>query len=134
VSQENVEVVTRSLKAFADEGLDALAEFWDADITWRAIPGAPDDVGEMRGRDAARRYTQDWLDTFENFAVVPEELLDLGDDRLLAVLRLEGRARQSGAQSELRYAVLYRLCAGKIVDVREYADRDQAVEALGRKQ
>lgn len=88
----------------------------------------------MRGRDAALRYTQDWLDTFENFAVVPEELLDLGDDRVLAVLRLEGRARQSGLESEFRYASVYRLRAGKLVEVREYADRGEALDAVGLKE
>ena len=48
MSQENVEVVHDSLKAFADRGLDAMAEFWDADINWRAIEGAPDDVDQVQ--------------------------------------------------------------------------------------
>ena len=47
MSQENVEIVRRSWQAFADEGLDALMEFCDREIDWRAIEGAPDDVGEM---------------------------------------------------------------------------------------
>jgi ketosteroid isomerase-like protein len=40
MSQENVEVVRRMLQAFADGGLDAMAEFWDADIDWRPIRGS----------------------------------------------------------------------------------------------
>jgi hypothetical protein len=40
------------LSAFTDGGLGALEEFWDADISWRAIEGAPDDVGEMHGPEA----------------------------------------------------------------------------------
>jgi ketosteroid isomerase-like protein len=56
VSQENVEIVRRMLQAFADGGLDAMAEFWDPDIDWRAAEGAVDDVGEMHGRVAVRRY------------------------------------------------------------------------------
>jgi ketosteroid isomerase-like protein len=35
MSQENVEIVRESLSAFTDGGLDALAEFWDADVSWR---------------------------------------------------------------------------------------------------
>ena len=63
MSQENVEVVRRALQAFADGGLDAMAEFWDPDIDWRAAEGAIDDVGEMHGPVAVRRYIQDWIDT-----------------------------------------------------------------------
>ena len=44
MSQENVEVVRRALRAF-DRDLDRVAEFWDPDIDWRAIEGAPDDIG-----------------------------------------------------------------------------------------
>jgi ketosteroid isomerase-like protein len=68
MSQENVEVVRRMLQAFADGGLDAMAEFSDPDIDWRAAEGALDDVGEMHGRVAMRRYIQDWIDTFDDSA------------------------------------------------------------------
>jgi ketosteroid isomerase-like protein len=70
MSQENVEIVADASKAFADEGLDAFAELWHPDINWRAMEGAPDDVGEMYGTDAARHYVQDWLDMFEDFTNV----------------------------------------------------------------
>ena len=116
-----MEIVSDSLKALADGGLDALAEFWNPDINWRAIEGALDDVGQMHGRDAARRYVQDWFETFDNFTVVAEELLDAGDHRVGAVQHLTGRARQSGVETDLRYAVVYTLHEGKIARVREYA-------------
>jgi len=123
--------VSDSLKALADGGLDALAEFWNPDINWRAIEGALDDVGQMHGRDAARRYVQDWFETFDNFTVVAEELLDAGDHRVGAVQHLTGRARQSGVETDLRYAVVYTLHEGKIARVREYRDRAEALEAAG---
>ena len=128
---QNVEVVRGSLAALADGGLDALAEFWNPDINWRAIEGAPDDVGEMHGRESARRYVQDWYDTFDNFTVASEELLDVGDDRVVAVQHLTGRARLSGVETELRYAVVYTLCERKIARVREYRDREEALDAVG---
>jgi ketosteroid isomerase-like protein len=42
-----------------------------------------------------------------------------------------GRAKTSGVQTDIRYAVVYTLRDGKIVRGREYIDRDQALEALG---
>jgi uncharacterized protein len=131
MSEENVEIVRDSLRAFADGGLDAAAEFWHPEINWRAIEGALDDAGEIHGREAMRRYAQDWRDTFDNLAFTPEELLDVGDDRVVAVLHLTGRAKLSGIETELRYAVVYTLRDGKIGRGREYGDRQEALKAVG---
>ena len=131
MSEENAETVRDSLNAFAARGLDGWAEFWAADINWRAIEGAPDDVGEMQGAEAVRRYFQEWVDMFDNITNVPEELLDVGDDRVVAVQHATGRAKASGVETELRYAVVYTLRGGKIVRAREYIDRKQALQAVG---
>jgi ketosteroid isomerase-like protein len=131
MSQENVEVVRRSFQAFAEGGLDAMAEFWDPDIEWRAAEGAIDDVGEMHGPEAVRRYMQDWFDMFDDLTVVAEELVDAGDDRVVAVQRVTGRAKVSGIETEIRFSVVYTLRDGKIVQGREYMDKEQALEAAG---
>lgn len=131
MSQENVEIVRRSWKAFVDGGLDALMEYFDREINWRAIEGAPDDVGEMHGKDAVRRYLQDWLDTFQDITSTPTEVIDAGDDLVVAALHVTGRARLSGIETELRYAVAYTVRDGRITRGHEYADRDNALKAVG---
>ena len=130
MSSENVRIVRDCLEAYADRGLDAMAEYWDDEINWRAIEGAPDDVGEMHGPERLRRYFQEWVDLFEGITNVAEELVDIGDDRVLAVQRAAGRAKLSGAETEIRFAVVYTLRDGKIVGGREYIDRGQALKAL----
>jgi ketosteroid isomerase-like protein len=131
MSQANVEIVRSALTALADHGVDALAEFFHPEINWRAMEGAPDDVGEMQGTDAARRYVEDWFETFDDFTTIPEELLDAGEDCVVGVLHVSGRAKISGISTELRYAALYTLRDGKIARVREYRERDEALEAVG---
>jgi ketosteroid isomerase-like protein len=131
MSRENVEIVRDSLKALDDGGVDSIAAFWHPEISWRAIEGALDDVGEMQGIESARLYVQDWLGTFDNFSVVPEELLDVDDDRVIAIQRASGRAKLSGIETQLRYAVVYTLRGGRIVRCREYADRKEALKAAG---
>jgi ketosteroid isomerase-like protein len=131
MSQANVEIVRDMLGALEHGGVGAMTEFLHPEITWRAIEGAPDDVGEMSGRQAFRRYAQDWFEMFDDFSVVPEELLDVGDGRVVAVQRISGRAKLSGIETELRYAVIYTLRDGKIVGGREYAHRLEAIEAAG---
>ena len=83
------------------------------------------------GKDAARCYVQDGLDTFEHFSAVPEELVDLGGERVLAVHHISGRAKLSGVETQLRYSVIYALRDGKIVGGREYANRSEALKAVG---
>ena len=61
--EENVKVVRDCLQAYADAGLDAMAEYWDEQVSWRAIEGAPDDVGLMQGPERLRRYFQEWVDS-----------------------------------------------------------------------
>jgi ketosteroid isomerase-like protein len=131
VSRENVEIVRRSWQAYADRGLDGITEFFDENIEWRAVEGAPDDVGEIHGVEAMRRYLGDWLETFDDITSVPTEVLDLDDERVLGVLRVNGRARLSRIETELSYAVIYTLRDGKIMGGREYADRSTALKAVG---
>jgi ketosteroid isomerase-like protein len=85
----------------------------------------------MHGRVAVRRYVQDWLDTFDDSSVVVEELRDVGDDRVLAIHRAKARAKLSGVEIDLRYAVVYTLRAGRVVRAREYLSVDEALEAVG---
>jgi ketosteroid isomerase-like protein len=131
MSQENVEVVRLALDAFAQRGLDAAAEYWTDDIEHRSIPGAVDDRGPMHGKDAVRAFYQDWLDTFDEFWTEPVELIDAGEDQVVSVLRMGGRAKQSGIETNLTYAVLNTIRDGKIVRGREYWTKEQALEAAG---
>jgi len=71
------------------------------------------------GPEAVRRYLQEWIDMFDNITNVPEELVDVGDDRVVAVQHATGRAKASGVETEIRYAVVYTLRDGKIVRARE---------------
>jgi len=129
--QENAEFVAEYLQRAADGGVDAMAEFWDPDINWRAAEGAIDDAGELHGPEAVRRYAQDWFDMFDDLSVVVEELVDAGDDRVVAVQRMTGRAKVSGIETEIRFSVVYTLRDGKIVEGREYMEKEQALEAVG---
>src|SRR3954452_3536559 len=96
MSQENVEVVRRSVDAFSGGDLDNwLAAYCADDIDYRAAEGALDDRGPMHGKDAVRAYAQDWLDMFDDLKVEPVELIDAGEDQVIAVLRNSGRAKLS---------------------------------------
>jgi ketosteroid isomerase-like protein len=130
MSQTSLEIVRGSFEAFADGGLDAIAQSWDAQIDWRAIEGAPDDVGEIQGIDAMRRYYEEWVEMFDDLTLVPLSLRESADGRVVAEQRVAGRAKLSGAETELVYAVVYSVRDGKIVRGREYATLEEARQAV----
>ena len=131
MSQENVETVKAAYEAFARSGLDGWLEQFSDDVNYRAVEGAPDDVGAIHGRDALRRWLQDWIDTFEKFFFEPVELIDAGEDKVVAVERYGGRAKLSRVETDQTGAVVFTLRDGKIERGREYPNREQALEAAG---
>ena len=131
MSQQNVEIVRDAAAAFNRGDLDAWFEYWADDIDYRAAEGALDDRGPMQGKDAVRAYVQDWLDMFDDFKVEPVELIDAGEDQVIAVLRISGRAKLSGVETDLTYAALYTIRDGKVARGREYWTKEQALEAAG---
>jgi ketosteroid isomerase-like protein len=78
-----------------------------------------------------RAYLRDWIDTFDQFKVEPLEVIDAGQGQVVAVFRNSGRARLSGVEADLTFAVVYTLRDGKIVRGREHWTRDEALEAAG---
>jgi ketosteroid isomerase-like protein len=132
MSQDNVEFVRDAVVAYNRGDLDAfLDEYWADDIDYRAVEGAPDDHGPIHGKAEMRAYMQDWFDTFDDLKVEPLEVIDAGPDQAVAVVRFGGRAKLSGVESDLTFAVVYTLRDGKVVRGREYWTRDEALEAAG---
>jgi uncharacterized protein len=129
MSKENLEIVRDAFAAFDRGDLETWIGDWAEDIDYRAMEGAPDDHGPIHGRTELRAYVQDWLDMFDNFKSEPVELLEVGEDKVVAVHRVSGTAKQSGIESEMTYAAVYTFRDGKVIRGREYETRDQALEA-----
>ncbi len=128
---QNAEVVRLQFAAFGEGGVEAMAEFWHPDIEWRAVEGAADDVGLIRGHAALRRYYQDWVDSLEDLRSTVDEVLAEADERVAVAVRNSGRGRASGVQTEGRYYVACTVSDGLIASGREYETPEQAIEAVG---
>jgi ketosteroid isomerase-like protein len=124
------DVVRNQFAAFESGGVDAAADFWHPDIEWRAVEGAADDVGLIRGADALRHYYQDWIDTLDELRAEVERVLLEADDRVAVVVKNSGRGRGSGVPVQGRYYVACVVREGRIVSGREFATRQEAVDAV----
>ena len=125
----NAEVVRRQFEALEQGGLDAIERFWHPDIEWRAIEGALDDVGVIRGRDAMRRYYQDWGETVDDLRTAIDEVVYDSGETLIAVMSVSGHVRGSNVPVRARYTVSYTIRDGLIVRGREYQTPAEALES-----
>jgi len=132
MSQENVEIIRRGFDLWnaADApGLDAwIIEFLDPEIEWQTSREDPD-AAVYRGREAVRRYYDQWLDSFVGLHADVEECTDAAKDRVFAWIRWTGRGHGSGIDVEWWLAVVYTLRAGRVLRAEEYFDRAEALEA-----
>src|SRR5262245_17730219 len=131
MSQENVEIVKAAYEAFARGGLDRWLQHFADDVDWRSIEGAPDDSGPIHGKKALREWLQDWIDMFDGFWMEPIELIDAGGDTVVVIERFGGCAKLRGVETEQRKTEVFTILDGKIARGREYATREQALEAAG---
>jgi ketosteroid isomerase-like protein len=68
---------------------------------------------------------------WEDFAVEIEDLIAAADGRVVMLVHLTGRGRGSGVPLDFREANIFTIRGGRIVSVREYFDRERALEAVG---
>jgi uncharacterized protein len=130
MSQQNVEVVRRAVSALAAGDWQAVFETWDPQIEWHFEREAVIS-GVRRGRDGVRAALSSFMTEWENFAVEIEDLIAADDERVVMLVHLTGRGRGSGVPLDFREANIFTIRGGRIVNVKEYFDRGQALEAAG---
>jgi ketosteroid isomerase-like protein len=129
MSQENVEIVQRGIHAFNQRDGKAfgaiLAE--DAEI----VPVRVALEGTVyRGRNAGAEYCAAVEASWEDLRWEVEEIKD-DEDWVLALGRIHGAGRRSGAAIDVRGAWLAYLRDGKVTHFRTYPDRLDALKAVG---
>jgi ketosteroid isomerase-like protein len=129
MSLENVEIARRGYEAFARGDLDAALNMMDPDIEAHNPPEVPE-AAVHRGREAVRRDWEQAMDLFDDFWIVAERFLDAGD-QLVVYLRYRGRSRGSHAEVDAPMAHVLTFRNGRVVRLKQYLNRTQALEAVG---
>jgi ketosteroid isomerase-like protein len=70
------------------------------------------------------------LDEIDDLRIEPEQLIDAGE-QVVVSMRTSGRAKLSGAAVDLTLTSVSLLRDGKIVRVRNYSEKAEALEAVG---
>jgi ketosteroid isomerase-like protein len=121
MSQENVEIVNTFLNVDVDEALT----YVDPGVFWNPIEELP-----TQGLEAMRAALEHWRGEWDDYKVMPEEFVDVGD-QVVAMVRLRGRGRGSGVEIDARFYDVYTLRDGKIVRMDQFTERSEALQAVG---
>jgi ketosteroid isomerase-like protein len=127
VSQENVEIVRQLLEACNRRDFDAMLETGDPEIEIVTLM-----AGTYRGRAGWRRFVEQMAEEVSGFQFVPEELIDVGQDRVVAVTRWGGTGRTSGiAVPDTIIGFVYTLRDGLVVRQESFRNKAEALKAVG---
>jgi ketosteroid isomerase-like protein len=146
MSQENVEVVKRVQVSGLDlaelfrastvpdpsaTGIDLTAfesDFETEFIARRVFGSIPPRTS--RGLQGFAEAWRDWLEPWESYYIEAEEFIDAGDE-VVSLTRVLAQTTRDTVAVEHRPAAVWSLREGKIVRVRFYLDRGEALEAAG---
>jgi uncharacterized protein len=136
MSQENVRLVRESYATSggSSNGIEQpllfaawaerMAPNTEFDFT-AAYPDRP----VMRGIDELRTFRDEgpWAE----LRFDPERFIDVDDERVLVLVRVDAKGKESGVPVELRNAHEFTIRGGVLVRFKVYGDRDEALEAAG---
>jgi ketosteroid isomerase-like protein len=132
MSQENVDVVVRVIRRFNEVGVEEAHEDVDAEVEFDwSNSDAPDGAAVYHGRAEWRAFMQSRTEELKEQHFDVLEITDAPTDNLIVVVRVRGRGRASGVEVEARSVTVWTLEKGKVIRIKLYRTRPEALEAVG---
>jgi ketosteroid isomerase-like protein len=131
MSASGAEGVVRELSAAINsDDQERQADLLHPDVVQYGTRGGIDQDRVFRGREAVLAYWQEIGDTWESQTYEPERVIEAGD-LVVVFWREVARSERSDLEVRTDTAGLVRIREGKIVEIRGYMDRDEALEEAG---
>jgi uncharacterized protein len=128
MTEDDIQVLLAGYESWNKGEFDMLAELVHPEIEWEPGFGALE-AGTHSGADGFRQFLDSWLESFEEFRIEPELLVQCGE-RIIVVARQRGRGRGSGVEIEARVVHVWTLRDGKAVGWWGPRTLDEALAAL----
>ena len=131
MTSTNVEFVRRGYQLFNEGRLEDALEGFDPDIEWSGPDLLPEGDRVYRGPEGVAQFWGAWREIFDDFRIEIEEMIDAGD-RVVAMVRVSGRGKDSGAQvATPSFPHVWTIAHGKAVRMEMLPDRATALVAVG---
>jgi ketosteroid isomerase-like protein len=136
MSQENVALTKRAYEVLNDAyrtgdytGRQPFETFCHPEVTLRTSGMFPES-GEYHGFDGLRRFTQNQAEAFEQMSVEPIEFIDAGE-HVVVPIRFGGTTRHTGISASFSVTHVWTVRDGKAARIEFFADRAEALGAVG---
>ena len=113
MGEANIDTLKRGYSALNEGDLSVVLQLLDPDIEWHE-PAPSSDAGTHQGRASFERFLRGWLESFDEFRVEPERIVEQ-DDRLIAVVRQTGKGRASGLEIDATLAHVWTVPDGRAI-------------------
>jgi ketosteroid isomerase-like protein len=117
--------------AFNRGDIDAAVEPLDAQIEW-SEPAEFAGGGTYHGREGAKQYLTQSRAAWAEVISEPEEFIPVGN-RIVVFVHARLRPKNSNEWQEARLADVYTFRNGKAIQMRAFADRQEALRWVGVK-
>lgn len=114
----------------ARDGATALAAL-DPQIEWHGTVGGFDEGRVARGHEAVSKGFAEYFRSWERIELRADRYIDAGADEVVVFIHEIAKGRASGIVVETDLAAVHTVRDGKIVRVRSFLDRDEALAAVG---
>jgi ketosteroid isomerase-like protein len=130
MSEENVELVRRSILGWNERGVEALLESLDPTVEFHA-PRESMNPGVYHGPDGVRTYFDRLSDVLEDQRIESVDVIDVDDTRVIAVVKGFAKTPHFAGEVEMNWAWLITVENGLATRTETFTDRQQALEAAG---
>jgi ketosteroid isomerase-like protein len=129
MSEENVEIVRRSLDAYSQRDIDALRTLNHPglELDWSASVGSL--AGVYRGLDQALRFYAEYYETFEATVIEPDRFVETGD--LVVVPNVAHQRGRDGIEVSARSTLVFAVHDRQVTSICLYQEEDEALKAVG---
>jgi ketosteroid isomerase-like protein len=127
---ENVEIVRRLVELFERRDVEAELALMDPDVELAEWPEGPDPK-TYRGHAGVLQAAASWDEAWEWLRPDEEEIIDVGDGRVLWCGRTRARGRGSSVEVSTDTFNVYTLRDGKITKMEFFTSREPALHAAG---
>jgi ketosteroid isomerase-like protein len=119
-----------AIDAFNESGVEAALPYLHPDIEWVAPPEWLEDR-LYEGHDGIRRLSAYWTQLFDEYTLVLDRVIEVGEGRVVILLQQQGRIRGSGDRVESPIGYLVETRDELVGRVEIYFSWEATLEAAG---
>ncbi|MGH2713467.1 MAG: nuclear transport factor 2 family protein [Thermoleophilaceae bacterium] len=129
MSQENVELFRTGLAAWNEGDYEAIVEMCHPDVEWSFSDRLPDATGQIKGREAVRRFFETFTGDWSEISIRAERIADRGSE-VVADVAFLARGRD-GIEVSMSFVHVWTVRDGQFVRFRGFGSFEEALEAVG---